>query len=87
MCIRDRFYKNALVRRQVETGTLYRELVQREITAEVKRAWAYYLYTGELCTLYRDQDTLAGQLLRSGELRYAQGDISQLERNMTARCV
>ena len=78
------FYKNALVRRQVETGTLYRELVQREITAEVKRAWAYYLYTGELCTLYRDQDTLAGQLLRSGELRYAQGDISQLERNMTA---
>ncbi len=78
------FYKNALARRQLETGTSYKELAQREITAEVKRAWYYYLYTADLCTLYRDQNMLAEQLFRSGELRYAQGDISQLERNMTA---
>ena len=78
------FYRNALVRRQEATGTYYRELVGKEITAEVKRAWVYYLYTGQLCDLYRDQNRLAGELLRTGELRYAQGDISQLERNMTA---
>lgn len=78
------FYKNALVRQQVTTGTYYKELVNKEITAEVKRAWTYYLYTMELCSLYRDQNALAEQLLRTGELRYTQGDISQLERNMTA---
>lgn len=78
------FYKNALVKRQEATGSYYRELVGREIMAEVKRAWAYYLYTSQLCAIYRDQNRMAEKLLRSGELRYAQGDITQLERNMTA---
>ena len=32
------FYKNALVNRQVATGEYYRDLVKKEITAEVKRA-------------------------------------------------
>lgn len=77
------FYKNALIRRQTETGTLYKELVRREIIAEVKRAWSYYLYTQELCELYSDQNALASELSRTSQLRYEQGDITQLERSMT----
>ena len=78
------FYKNALVKRQVATGTYYRDMVRKEITAEVKRSWTYYLYTLNLCGLYREQDVLSEQLLHMGELRYEQGDITLLERNMTA---
>lgn len=63
------FYKNALVR--------------REIVAEVKRAWSYYLYTQELCRLYADQNALAAELSRTSELRFEQGDITRLERSMT----
>ena len=77
------FYKNALIRRQTETGTRYTELVRREIVAEVKRAWSYYLYTQELCKLYADQNALASELSRTSELRYEQGDITRLERSMT----
>ena len=50
------FYKNALVNRQVKTNTYYRQMVEKEITAEVKRAWAYYQYATNLCSMYRDQD-------------------------------
>lgn len=78
------FYKNALVRRQTETGGHYRELVRREVVAEVKRAWSYYLYTQELCRLYADQNALAAELSRTSELRYQQGDITRLEQSMTA---
>ena len=45
------FYKNALVNRQVATGEYYRDLVKKEITAEVKRAWAYYQYAANLCSM------------------------------------
>lgn len=78
------FYKNALVRRQTETGTHYKELVRREIIAEVKRAWSYYLYTQELCNLYADQNAMAAELQHTSELRYEQGDITRLERSMSA---
>jgi len=77
------FYKNALVNRQVETGTFYRKIVEKEVVAEVKRAWAYYLYACNLRALYNDQNKLAGQLQRMGELRYQQGEITLLEKNMT----
>lgn len=77
------FYKNALVNRQVETGTFYRQIVEKEVVAEVKRAWAYYLYACNLRALYNDQNKLAGQLQRMGELRYQQGEITLLEKNMT----
>lgn len=78
------FYKNALVRRQIETGGHCKELVRREVVAEVKRAWSYYLYTQELCRLYADQNTLATELSRTSQLRYEQGDITRLELSMTA---
>lgn len=77
------FYKNALVSRQVQTGTFYKQMVVKEITAEVKRAWAYYLYAHELNKLYQDQDKLAEQIKHIGELRYQQGEITLLEKNMT----
>lgn len=77
------FYKNALVKRQVATGTYYREMVVKEVTAEVKRAWTYLLYAKELQAIYGKQNALATKLAEIGELRYEQGDITLLERNMT----
>ncbi len=76
------FYKNALVNRQVATRTYYRRMVEKEVTAEVKRAWAYYQYATNLYSMYRDQDQMAEELQRIAELRYQQGEITLLEKNM-----
>ena len=81
------FYKNALVNRQVATGEYYRDLVKKEITAEVKRAWAYYQYAFHLCALYKEQIEWAGRLRKASQLRYEQGDITLLERNMSSTLV
>lgn len=78
------FYKNVLVDRQFATGVFYRQIVEKEVVAEVKRAWAYYLYAYNLCALYNGQKQLAEQLQHVGELRYQQGEITLLERNMAA---
>lgn len=72
-----------MARRQIETGGHCKELVRREVVAEVKRAWSYYLYTQELCRLYADQNTLATELSRTSQLCYEQGDITRLELSMT----
>lgn len=63
------FYKNALVSKQVTTSRYYREMVKKEIVAEVKRAWAYYQYALNLCSLYREQNDLASRLQQAGQLR------------------
>ena len=76
------FYKNALVNRQIKTNTYYRQMVEKEVIAEVKRAWAYYQYATNLSSMYRDQDQLAEKLRHIGELRYQQGEITLLEKNM-----
>lgn len=76
------FYKNVLINRQVQTSTYYRQMVEKEITAEVKRAWAYYQYASGMSPLYHDQDRMAAELRRIGELRYEQGEITLLEKNM-----
>lgn len=81
------FYKNALVNRQVATGEYYRDLVKKEITAEVKRAWAYYQYAFHLCALYKEPIEWAGRLRKASQLRYEQGDITLLERNMSSTLV
>ena len=81
------FHKNALVNRQVATGEYYRDLVKKEITAEVKRAWAYYQYAFHLCALYKEQIEWAGRLRKASQLRYEQGDITLLERNMSSTLV
>ena len=77
------FYKNTLINKQVATGNYYKQLVEKEVTAEVKRAWAYYQYAYNLYAMYRGQDELASQLKRIGELKYEQGEITLLEKNMT----
>lgn len=78
------FYRNALVNTQTQKGEYYRNLVRKEIVAEVKRAWAYYQYAYHLRSLYEGQEKLAEQLRESGDLRYRQGDIDLTERNMIA---
>lgn len=76
------FYKNTLVKTQVARGELYKKLVEKEITAEVKRAWVNYQYAYNLYLLYGEQKELAEKLQESGKLRYEQGDIDLSERNM-----
>lgn len=76
------FYKNALSNTQISKGKSYRDMVKKEITAEVKRAWAHYQYAFNLNALYNGQKELAEQLRNSGEQRYLQGDIDLAERNM-----
>lgn len=76
------FYKNTLVNRQVETNTYYRQMVEKEVIAEVKRAWAYYGYATGIANLYAGQDTMATRLTRIALLRYEQGEITLLEKNM-----
>jgi len=78
------FYKNALAERQVATGQHYRDIVEKEITAEVTRAWTHYLYVRSLVELFSELSHFSDQLLQVGELRYRTGDITLLERNMTA---
>lgn len=60
----------------------YRNMVKKEIIAEVKRAWTYYQYANSIYSLYKHQDEIAGKLKKSGDLRYSQGDIDLTEKNM-----
>lgn len=76
------FYKNVLVKRQVQTAVNHRELVEKEVIAEVKRAWAYYQYAASLSEMYQDQEDLSSQLTEIAKVRYEQGEITLLERNM-----
>lgn len=76
------FYKNALVNTQIEKSGHYREMVKKEIIAEVKRAWYYYQYAYQVKALYDGQEELAAKLRESAELRYEQGDIDLAEKNM-----
>lgn len=78
------FYKNALVKHQVNTSTYYRDMVEKEIVAEAKRTWAYYQYTYHKKQLLNEQSKLAEILLRTGDLRYKQGEITLLEKNMSS---
>jgi heavy metal efflux pump (cobalt-zinc-cadmium) len=76
------FYKNSLVNAQVKTSVNYKEIVKKEVIAEVKRAWAYYQFVYNKYALYNQQNEMAQKLQKTGELRYKQGDISLLEKNM-----
>lgn len=76
------FYKNALVNTQIEKSEHYREMVRKEIIAEVKRAWYYYQYAYQVKALYDGQEELTRKLRESAELRYEQGDIDLAEKNM-----
>ena len=76
------FYKNALVNTQIERSGHYKEMVRKEIIAEVKRAWYYYQYAFQVKALYDGQEELTRKLRESAELRYEQGDIDLAEKNM-----
>ena len=64
------------------TGERYRDIVKREITAEVKRAWCEYLSALALCRLWQGEEQTAKRLREMSVLRYEQGDISKLEYSM-----
>ena len=78
------FYKNSLVSVQVESSERYRDLVTKEIVAEVKRAWTDYQHAVSVLELSQMQDSLGNRLRKSGEVRLLQGDIDQLEYRMMA---
>ncbi|MCD8043414.1 MAG: CusA/CzcA family heavy metal efflux RND transporter [Tannerellaceae bacterium] len=81
------FYRNALVNREIQTGQYYQQMVRKEIVAEVKRAWAYYLYALQTFELYREHSEWVERLQKAGNLRYEQGDITLLEKNITTSLV
>jgi cobalt-zinc-cadmium resistance protein CzcA len=76
------YYKNVLVNAKVKSGTYYRTMVEKEVTAEVKRAWAYYQYAANLCALYRDQEKMATDLRDIADRQFKAGEITLLEKNM-----
>ena len=76
------FYKNSLVKLQLTTNKLSRVIIEKEITAEVKRAWSYYQYAANMRQMYANQNALASKMDSIGMLRYNQGDITLLEKNM-----
>ena len=75
-------YRNALANTQLEACMSHREIVQREIEAEVRRAWEDYLLAHSISRLAREQEKEGLQLAHVGEVRLAQGDINQLEYRM-----
>ncbi|MCD8193693.1 MAG: CusA/CzcA family heavy metal efflux RND transporter [Tannerellaceae bacterium] len=77
------FYKNALVNKEIQTSESYKQLVRKEITAAVKRAWVSYLYALHTLQLYNEYYQWAELLQKAGNLRHEQGDITLLEKNMT----
>lgn len=77
------FYKNKLIDKQLQTGENYKALVEKEVVAEVKRAWCLYLYASDLVRLYKQQSQLADRLQQAGEQRYRHGDITLLEKSMS----
>lgn len=78
------FYKNSLVSVQVASSERYRDLVTKEIVAEVKRAWTDYQHAVSVLELSQMQDSLGSRLRKSGEVRLLQGYIDQLEYRMMA---
>lgn len=76
------FYKNTLIKKEIRTGMLYYALVEKEVTAEVKRAWAYYQYAYHQKVLLSNYQEWIDHVIRTGSLRYEQGNISLLDKNM-----
>lgn len=57
-------------------------MAKKEIRAEVKRAWAHYQYARSVYNLYSTQEEISRKLHESAELRYAQGDIDKVQKDM-----
>ena len=76
------FYKNALAKTMTASSERKRDMVKKEIQAEVKRAWIEYMAFREVKQLYEKQESLADRLRKTGSMRYEQGDINQLEAKM-----
>ena len=78
------FYQNSLAQHQINTGSHYFNMVEKEIVAEAKRAYAYYQYARHIKQMLSEQSSLAELLSHTGDLRHQQGDITLLEKTMTA---
>ena len=76
------FYKNALTKTMIAGSEKRREMVRKEIAAEVKRAWTDYLLALEVARLTASQEEQGARLRESAELGLQQGDINQLEYRM-----
>lgn len=75
-------YKNSLVNKQIATQGHRRQLTEKDLVAKVKQTWFGYLYTHELVKMYDGQNHMADKLMEIASLRYQQGDITLLEKNM-----
>lgn len=77
------YYKNVLVNKKVASGEYYRDIVEKEVVAEVKRAWSYYLFTRQQLDIIREQSFLVEQLNRNEDIKYKKGSITLFEKNVS----
>ena len=75
-------YKNALSKTLVSSSIGKKEVVCREVAAEVKRAWEDYLLARSMVRLANEQKRESSQLQEIAEIRFQQGDINMLEYRM-----
>ena len=75
-------YKNALSKTLRSSTLTNREIVCREVTAEVQRAWEDYLLALSLSRLVNEQYRESQRLEEIAEIRWQQGDITMLEYRM-----
>ncbi|MGM9747267.1 MAG: CusA/CzcA family heavy metal efflux RND transporter, partial [Candidatus Cryptobacteroides sp.] len=78
------FYKNALANTVIAESANKRTIVEKELKAEVKRAWIEYISALSTYKLTCDQAELGKKLSEISSFRYDKGDINQLEYRMMA---
>ena len=75
------FYKNSLVNNKINTEQYCRIIIIKEITAEVKRAWTYYLYCYNINKLYCSQNEILSKLQKEINTKPRQEEINLHEKN------
>lgn len=76
------YYENALVNRRVEGYRNMKDLIEREIIAEVKRAYQSVIYQLSLSKTLETQVELFERVQRSVTLQYQQGEITLVEKSL-----
>lgn len=73
------FYNNALANTVIAQGDNRSEIIRKEITAEVKRAWTEYIAARALKNLCLEQAEIGSSIAEISVLRQEAGEITSLE--------
>lgn len=75
-------YQNKLVNSQIATATLYRKIVEKEVVADIRRAWAEYQYYYNMLVLYKWYSDLTHKMEQACSICKEEGNINRLEQKM-----